>query len=75
MWKEIIKNNHCGYNENVNYAKLLKQNPIKEKDLKFFERVIDKSMNGSNVDYDMFTENGGIDIAAILLAEVKRLKG
>ena len=73
-WKKIIKDNHCGYGGNADYSKLVLEHPIEKPDLEYFEEVIRSSMCGGNSDYDCFPDNGGIDIAAALLEEVKRLR-
>lgn len=73
-WPAIVKENHCGYNPLADYETLVRENPITAADLAYFESVIVTGANGGQADYDSFTDEGGIDIAAALLAEVRRLR-
>jgi hypothetical protein len=72
-YKEIIEKHHCGSNELADYNEILKYNPLSDDDLAYFDDVIRKA-SSSQIDYDGFSDMGGIDIAAILLAEVKYLR-
>lgn len=74
MWEQLIKDSHCGYANDTDYKSLVSENPISENDLKYFESVINSAMNGGQCAYDTFPDEGGIDIAAALLEEVKRLR-
>lgn len=75
-WQQIIKETHVGYCGSINsYPELIKEHPITEVDLKYFENIILSSCGEGNADYDCFPDNGGINIAAALLAEVKQLRG
>lgn len=74
-YKEIIRKHHCGYNESLaNYDEIIRENPIDEPDLKYFEEKILFAAKGGQFGYDTFPDEGGIDIACILLAEIKRLR-
>lgn len=48
--------------------------PLDSDDLEQFEKVIRKAASGGDIEADLFTTEGGIEIADILLAEVKRLR-
>lgn len=71
-WKEIVKENTGG--EGFNYETDVVLIPVTEKDLNYFEQVIKKAAFGNNAEYDQFPDEGGIEIASILLAEVRRLR-
>ena len=73
-YKEIIEENHCGYNDSIDYDQIVINNKISENDLKYFDEIIKKSKNGGSTNYSAFSDNGGIDIAAILLAEIRRIR-
>lgn len=74
-WQQIIKETHVGYCGSIDsYPELIKENPVIEVDLKYFERVIKEACDGGQAGYDCFPDEGGINIAAALLAEVKRLR-
>jgi len=74
-WEQVIKEHHCGYgNKSTDYDSLVRDIPLKEEDLSFFEGIIHEAMYGGQASYDCFPEEGGIDIAAALLAEVRRLR-
>lgn len=74
-WEQIIKEHHCGYgNKNTNYDALVREVPLRDEDLLYFEEVIREAATGGQASYDRFPEEGGIDIAAALLAEVRRLR-
>lgn len=73
-YQDIIKEN-SKKSHSVDYSRVIHQEIINEEDLMFFEKAIMKAKNGGNIEYDMFADEGGIDIAEILLHEVKRLRG
>jgi len=75
MWQQIINENHSGYGNDPDYKTILSENPITEKDLEYFSSIINKALHSKfTSDYDCFPDEGGIDIAAVLLEEVKRLR-
>lgn len=66
---------HKVYSFEISFYKskddILKKHALDGSDLDYFEKVIlDACKKDSN--YDGFADNGGIDIAAILLFEIKR---
>ena len=75
-WKELIESNFGSVGDVRNeYAELLElHDGINKNDLQWFEEIILKALTGGNADYDMFPDDGGIQIAAVLLEEVKRLR-
>ena len=48
--------------------------PLDSTDLADFERIISVTVAGGDTERDMFCDAGGLDIAELLLAEVKRLR-
>ena len=74
MYEKLIDDNHCGMGIRHDYKKLVVEKPITEKDIAYFSGVIESAMNGGQYGYDTFPDEGGIDIAKVLLEEVKRLR-
>ena len=69
-WQEKLKSVHCGYNEPRSVAwfiEKLKDHPLSDEDLSYFKDIIEASSK-TQTGYDRFPDEGGIDIAALLLA-------
>lgn len=79
-WYDKIRDTHFGYSyhpreETIDdLPKMLRDDPLTDKDLEYFESVILTAATGGQADYDMFPDEGGVNIAMILLEEVKRLR-
>ena len=74
MWERLIKDNSCSGKDAPDYKLLVESNPITNKDLEYFAKVIKRAVDGGNVEYDSFADDGGIDIASVLLEEVIRMR-
>lgn len=73
--QEIVEENHIGYGGSLgHYKDVCSTRDITDVDIKWIEDVLAKA-SSSQYGYDMFPDEGGIDIADYLLEEVKKLKG
>lgn len=71
--KQIIEN-YNGDKERSDYKELVNETSLDDEDIAFFETVINYSKYNGTAEWDWFMDNGGLEIAAILLEEVKRIR-
>jgi len=72
--KDIVRETHVGYGGSIaGYSIIAEEGTLTDEDLAYAEKVINKACEGQ-VGYDCFSDEGGINIAAYLLAEVKAFR-
>jgi len=71
--KGIVRETHVGYGGSIaKYPSIVKERTLTAEDIQYIERIIKDGMS-SNCGYDCFPDEGGINVAAYLLEEVKKL--
>lgn len=71
--KQIVKELHCGYNAIADYMTIVRNRELTNKDIAYIKSVLSNSYSQGG--YDMFPDEGGIDICMYLLEEVIKLRG